>query len=311
MMKMKIDLKDKTTRRYFIFLVLWSLFLFGAPLTYLMYTSDDIKTPQNNINVKSEASLVMSQQQHQTWLDNKSKNADYIAQIEFESGLLNLPIVQAYNNLKNKNGEYYTFYSEGGNFVNSTNAETDGCDGVACNGNDVYIKINWETMNYDQWGSNFIDYRNNLDDQNIIIYGHHSSRVYFGDAKAEELQFTKLDYLLDQENYEKNKIFTLVLGEEIRQYEVAYVLKVDITNNENLNLYRTSINTNLAGIEDGDYYDEYMQILKNNSLYDTGIKLDKKDKFVTISTCIQGMPNLREIVIAKEIERGVYNEQNS
>lgn len=308
---MKIDLKDKTTRRYFIFLVLWSLFLFGAPLAYLMYSSDGTKTTQNSVNVKPESSLVMSKQQYDTWQYNKTKNTDYVAQIEFESDLINLPLVQAYNNLKNSKGEYYNFYSEKGNYVNENNAETDGCDGVACNGNDVYIKMNWETMGYDQWGSNFIDYRNTLEDQNIIIYGHHSSRVYFGDEKAEQLQFTKIDYLLDKEKYEENKIFYLILEDEIRKYEITNVLKLDLTNDNNLNIYRTSINKNLAGIEGEDFYNEYIKLLNDNSLYETGKTIEKKDKFVTISTCIQGMPNLREIVIAKEIERGVYNEQNS
>lgn len=237
------------------------------------------------------------------WQDNKDINRDYMGQLVFESGLINEPIVQTYDGIYKDNGVVYSFYSENGNFINSANVGSDGCDGRACNGNDVYLRLNWKTHEYDFWGSNFMDYRNTLNDQNIIIYGHHASRAYYGDAEAEKIRFTKLDCLLEKDNYEANKSFSFILENEIRKYEVAYVLQINAENNDDIQVYRTYINIKINGEDDPGFFNTYLKLLKDKSLYDTGVELKENDKLMTLSLCIQGQPTQRQIIIAKEVSR--------
>ena len=132
------------------------------------------------------------------WLRNKAINHDYIGNIIFDSGLIDLPIVQA-TDVYDRNGNLYTFYTEEGQLVEDVEDYT---------GNDVYIWTNWKTREYDPYGdggSVFMDFRNNLKDQNLIIYGHHFARDF--DPSGSK-QFTPLDALPEEENYETKRLLS-------------------------------------------------------------------------------------------------------
>ena len=92
-----------------------------------------------------------------------------------------------------------------------------------------------------------MDYRNTLDDQNLIIYGHHYARDY--DPSGSK-QFSALDILLDEENYGDNKSLELILDNEIRRYEVAAVFVIDILDDDEIQVIRTDPKRDLSGNED-------------------------------------------------------------
>jgi hypothetical protein len=263
----------------------------------------DLIEPTPELN-ESEKYLV------EVWNNNKKINSDYKAQLVFDSGLLNLPIVQAYNDIYNDKGELYTFYDRYGAVIDTLDKALNNCDMRRCNGNDVYIYMDWQSLAFNTWGSNFFDYRNALSDQNLILYVHHANRNTFGDEKAEEIQGTKLDLLLDKENYEENKYFYLVTNREIRTYEIAYVDVLDLTVEENLNIYRTYLDMDLSYQED-DYWNKYIRLLDKNAKYKTGVKLENTDKLLTISTCIQGDRNNKEIIVAKRVSSKIYQNPYS
>jgi len=176
--------------------------------TVIMHTSSDPDI--------EELYNPMDPELKQIWFSGKEINEDYIGQIIFDSGLIDLPIVQAKSVYKS-DGSMYTFYSEEGELIN---------DPIDHTGNDVYIWTDWKTFEYDtlgDGGSVFMDYRNSLNDQNLIIYGHHFARDY--DPSGSKL-FTPLDLLLSQENYEDNKYLSLILDNEVRRYVVSNVLFV-------------------------------------------------------------------------------------
>lgn len=235
------------------------------------------------------------------WEDNKNKNIDYVGNIIFESGLLNLPFV-----CPTKDFTEYVFYTNTGNAVSDYE---NGCEEGACSGNDVYLRTDWETMKYNLGGSLFMDYRNSLNDQNVIIYGHHYPTYLDPDRS---LFFTPLEKLLKKENYEANKYLKLVLENETKYYIVAYVYYFHLTDEdyENLQFYRLNYNADYWGEDDLGYYQTYINNVESVKLYDTGIHLDTSDNTLTLQTCLENDDNALEIVVCKQINVDLYRQNN-
>lgn len=235
------------------------------------------------------------------WQDNHAINEDYVGELFFDSGLINVSFVQAKSCYK-PNGELYTFYTEDGRVVSDPTGYT---------GNDVYIWTNWKTGAYDyndEGGSVFMDYRNDLSDQNIIIYGHHFS--VWNDATRKKA-FTPIEQLLDENNYSANKYVTLVLEKEVRHYELASVYQFDATSDRFWNdfqYWRTNYSyDDYTGTVQDDYYDNYIKGLSEVQLYDTGVKLTNKDNTLTLQTCISGHTGeLFQILVLKELNIEKY-----
>ena len=233
----------------------------------------------------------------QIWSDNHKINEDYVGELFFDSGLINVSFVQAKSVYKN-NGEMYKFYTEDGRLVSDPTGYT---------GNDVYIWTYWKTGEYDyndHGGSVFVDYRNNMSDQNVIIYGHHFS---VWNDETRQKAFTPLEKLLEKKNYSANQTATMVLQNEIRKYEVVYVYEFDATQNRFFNdfqYWRTDYSyDDYSGQRDNEYYQKYIDSIESVELYETNKKLTTNDKTLTLQTCISGYTGeLFEIIVLKELE---------
>lgn len=229
------------------------------------------------------------------WSDNHAINSDYIGEVKFDSGLINVSFVQAKSTTK-PNGEPYKFYNENGTLVT---------DPTGYNGNDVYIWTYWQTGEYDyndHGGSTFMDYRNEITDQNLIIYGHHFS---VWNDETRQKAFTPLEKLLEEENYPDNRFVTLILENEVRHYELVAVYNFDATDDyyyDNLQYWRTTYNyDDFTDTVDNGYYQNYIDNVKKIALYDTGVKLTPSDKTLTLQTCISGFTGeLFEILVFRE-----------
>lgn len=231
------------------------------------------------------------------WEENKKINPDYVGEIIFDSGIIDLPFVQA-DDVYDDSGNLYQFYDIDGNVIYDIDA---GCDGYSCTGNDVYLWTYWKTMEYDKFdngGSIFMDYRNSLYDENIIVYGHHFSVEYNPERNK---AFTCLENFVNEEYYEENKNLSLVLDGEIRKYVIASVYRCDITD-ENAEYYRTSYNYDIDGYEDPGYKESYFDHIDEIEYYDTGVELNSDDYTLTLQTCFSGEPNYREILVCKQVE---------
>ena len=180
------------------------------------------KTPQETVVEEADELEALKKEYRQIYDENKAINEDYVGEIIFDSGLIRVSFVQAKSCYK-EDGELYQFYTEDGKLV------TDASDYT---GNDVYIWTYWKTGEYDyndNGGSTFMDYRNNLADQNLIVYGHHFS-VWNDETRSKA--FTPLEQLLEEENYPDNRYVTLVLQNEIRKYEIVSVYEFNATREE-------------------------------------------------------------------------------
>lgn len=264
----------------FVFLALAFCYLFVK--LYKLPT-----TPSEEETIVEET----KQEEKTPWELNKEINEDYVGDIAFESNLINMPFV-----CPNKGVEEYTIYTYPGNIVRDYSSE---CEGGACTGNDVYMRTDWQSREYHAGGSIFMDYRNSLDDQNIILYGHN----YITELDPNrEFFFTPLEFLLEEEYYQENKYINIVLKDEVRRYEVAYVYIFDPNSSdyEDLQYYRTNYEYDFYGDEDEDYYQAYIDNMEEAKLYDTSVKLTVNDRTLTLQTCVEGTDCV-EIVVAKDI----------
>ena len=238
----------------------------------------------------------MPEEYASVWSANKAINEDYIGQLVFDSGLIDLPFVQA-RDVYDRNGKLYKFYDEQGHLVTVPTGYT---------GNDVYIWTNWKTGKYDysdEGGSVFMDYRNDLNDQNLIIYGHHYARDWDPEGSK---QFTPLDLLLKEENYQDNKTLKLYLENEIRSYVVTNVFIIDIYNEKQLQILRNNMSVDFYKKADPDFFESYIPYVTFISKYDTQEPLNKDDRLLTLVTCIQHQPQYRQIILCRQTDVQIF-----
>ena len=140
--------------------------------------------------------------------------------------------------------------------------------------------------NYDKYGSVFLDYRCHQDSKKLLIFGHSSTRI--------NTPFNNLENYYQKEYYEEYPNITLVIGEEMRIYQIfsVYVETSDFT----------YMNLNLT---DEEYITD-LKKYKNNSLYETGVSIYPTDDILILQTC-SNHPNYQKykdkflLIIAKKI----------
>lgn len=128
-------------------------------------------------------------------------------------------------------------------------------------------------------GTLFIDYRNKGDfsDRNTIIYGH---------GRRDLTMFGKLHFYKKAEYCEQNPLLYLyVPGHRYRLEIVATGYTKDAS------MY--------YDLPAGDYWDELVEKLMEQSPYDFGIPLSPNDHYVTLSTCAYDYQDERWLVIAR------------
>lgn len=297
--------KDKSFSKLLIIVIVVGILLgVGGYFGYKYFSNKPQQDPvEPTIDVVDDTPKE-KQPERDLWLENKAINEDYIGEVVFESGLVDKSFVQA-EDVYDKNGDLYHFYTEYGSLVTDPTGYT---------GNDVYIWTNWKDMTYDYnilGGSVFMDYRNTLDDQNIIIYGHHFS-VGGGNDPERIKAFTPLELLLKEENFKGNEKVKLILDNETRTYQIAGIYIFDMTNADHLDngqYWRTNYNyEEYSGEVQNDFYDNYIEFVEENKLYDTGIELTTQDNTLTLQTCIGGSTTEFEILVLKELEVKKYSD---
>lgn len=150
--------------------------------------------------------------------------------------------------------------------------------------NTYYLKHNF----YNEWNNSgwiFADCENSFEtlDKNTIIYGHN--------MKNGEM-FENLSYLLnDSWNFEnENSYFSFATEKGSYKAEIFSVYMKKAT--------QLQIPSEF---EDNEEFQEYIEEIKNSSIHDFDIDINKKDKIITLCTCGDTSKN-RIVVHAKLIE---------
>ncbi|MBQ4030924.1 MAG: class B sortase [Bacilli bacterium] len=109
----------------------------------------------------------------------------------------------------------------------------------------------------------FMDYRNSMKDQNIVIYGHH---------RKDGIMFGDVDKLMKKKFYDNNdgKIL-LVINDENIYYQIFSVYKAESNSNYNQRNY--------------DDFSLMLEEFKNRSSIKFSSDLEGVEQIITLSTC--------------------------
>lgn len=153
---------------------------------------------------------------------------------------------------------------------------------VQSSDNDYYLKHAFDNeKNLAGWI--FLDYRNKLDDQNIIIYGHNITKG--------ELMFGSLRHTLEEDWYKNsdNQIITFNTKEGSFKYQIFSIYTIEETSDY--------LETNF---KDKDSFNRYIKTSLERSIYDFDIEVSDSDKIITLSTCYQDSKH-RLVIQAKKV----------
>ena len=146
----------------------------------------------------------------------------------------------------------------------------------------LYKDINNE---YIVSGSIFMNYLNNgFDDQNTVLFGHNMKN---GTMFANLKKYKEEDFF-----YNNNDIEIELSNGQYLKYKVFSVYITDI----NDNYTKTSF-------EDKDEYKEFLERIKNKSIYKSDISVNENDKIITLSTCSYEFDVARLVVTGKLIDK--------
>ena len=121
---------------------------------------------------------------------------------------------------------------------------------------------------YSRLGSTYLDSRVNLENSSkLLIYGHNSSKY--------SMPFDILENFYDKDYLNSHKYIELITEDKIKTYEIfsvyvevkdyAYYQKMEFDSKE-------------------DWY-SHIKRMKDKSMYDTGVSINKDDKILILQTC--------------------------
>lgn len=156
--------------------------------------------------------------------------------------------------------------------------------------NEYYLKHTFEGQEVTA-ASIFMDVNNHPDftDQNTFIYGHNMK---------DKTMFGKLNDYKEEEFYKENPYFYIYTPDYTYRYDIfsCYLARVD----NNLDFY-----TQFASEEQ---FGEFLEGVKAQSAYDTGVEVTSEDKVVTLMTCNRAGYDYRFLVHAVQTEAIPTNE---
>lgn len=130
-------------------------------------------------------------------------------------------------------------------------------------------------------GSVFLDYRNNVDDRKIILYGHNSETI--------ETDFHLLENYVNPTYYSDHNIILFQTENKLYRYQIfsVYIATQDY---QHVNLNFTD-----------ETYAAHLAWLKKQSLYDTGVGIVSTDEIIVLQTCYFEPVGSYLIVVGKKI----------
>lgn len=148
--------------------------------------------------------------------------------------------------------------------------------------NDYYLN-HAPDGSYDVLGSIFMDYRNNINDRKILIFGHNAE-------KLSGSPFHDLEKYTDYSFYKNHQYIDLTLNNEKSRWQIFSVMIVSNTTNKHMKINFTTAE-----------WEEHISWMISNSIYDTGIDVGNNDRIITLQTCYYDVAETFLIISAKKV----------
>lgn len=118
---------------------------------------------------------------------------------------------------------------------------------------------------YDVNGSIFLDYRTNIENNKIIIYGHNDAYL--------NMPFDILENYYDIDYLNNHKYIVITTSKNVRKYEIfsIYIETKDFS----------YMDVDLDPIK----YNEHLKYLKNKSMYNIDTNIENNDNILVLQTC--------------------------
>ena len=134
----------------------------------------------------------------------------------------------------------------------------------------------------DNLGVSFMDYRNNIDDQKILIYGHNSQKV--------DTEFHLLENFLNKSYYQKHQNIIFETEKNTYTYKIFSIIVVT-TDYQHMKL-------NFTDTE----WKQHLNFLKTNALYNTETEISEQDDIIILQTCYYEPKDSYLLVAGKKIK---------
>lgn len=268
--------KKQKKKKNFILIFLFIVFLTFFTISTLkisFWHKDNKKTNEITEEIETITDIEEVIEEENIELVNEEKEepqSDYWYYITF-------PLIQVdFNELTKKNSDTVAWIQ-----VNNTNINY---PVVKTTNNDYYLNRSYDKQ-YNEAGWVFMDYRNtgNLNDKNTIIYAH---------SRLDKTMFGSLSKVL-KSNWYKNKdnhIIKISTPNENSLYQIFSVYKIKAEDY----YITTNFNTN-------NEYLNFLNTIKNRSIYNFNVTLNENDSIITLSTCYSDTE--RTVVHAKKIKK--------
>ena len=200
---------------------------------------------------------------------------------ETEPAEITLTMLEQYQPLWEENPEFVGWLSIDGTIIDYPVMHTP-------YDREKYLYKNFQGEYY-YHGTPFIDYRCTEDSDNLIIYSHNMT---------DGSMFHSLPFYEQKSYWESHPIIRFDSLWEEREFEVMAVFRdrVYLTSEEVFKFY------NFIDVADEAEFNETIQILKEKSIYDTGVTPTYGQQLITLVTCAYHTEHGRFVVVACEKE---------
>lgn len=154
-----------------------------------------------------------------------------------------------------------------------------------------YIHRDWN-KNESTYGLPLIDARCTLESENIIIYSHNMKNG---------TMFGSLNKYKEKSFYDEHQIIKFDTIYEEAEYQIIAVLLAQVFYDEEPD-EDEFVYYDYIELDSEERFQEYIDQVKNLSLYDTGITAEYGDSLITLCTCNYHVKDGRLLVVAKKIQ---------
>lgn len=150
--------------------------------------------------------------------------------------------------------------------------------------------------NYSGYGSIFADYRSDkgADSKNIILHGHHMND---GSMFQNLLNYGK--YSIDLDYYKKHPVINFDTPKGDETYKIISIFKTST-----LDQHGEFFNYLVGSFQSDAEFMNYVYLVRERSLVDTGVTCNEDDQLLTLSTCSYEYADFRTVVVARKTRPG-------